>query len=420
MGVLERLRGLRHRPAAPHSASPALEGFVDERSVHHVAGWLMDPARPAAALGLAAVLQGSGEILARGVADQFKFGPSTQDKGMHGFYLTFPRRLRPEERDQVVVVPDEMTAPLLHAPYLSSAYEPVMLVAMDIVDNCNLRCPFCLYDYSAVHSTHFMTGETLAASIRFAPYTLVSNFWFSCLHEPTLHPRFLDFLDLVPRDDRRKVFFTTNLAKRMPRPYFERLADSGIANLNISIESLDPAVYERMRKGAKHRIFLENWDALIATHAQGKAPPFLRYIAMVYKSNLAEMPRLVAHLFSERRAGQVQLRFTFDVPFIAADFRAAEFLDDADWDWLVDQMSIYPAGKVEIVLPPRTDAATLKAPAQGVYLPGRYEFKLAYDGTLLVNRFWAVPYDGAMEDRVAEVNVRDIADPLDFIASLPR
>jgi hypothetical protein len=39
---------------------------------------------------------------------------------------------------------------------------------------------------------------------------------------------------------------------------------------------------------------------------------------------------------------------------------------------------------------------------------------------LLVNRFWAVPYDGAMEDRVAEVNVRDIADPLDFIASLPR
>jgi hypothetical protein len=140
---------------------------------------------------------------------------------------------------------------------------------------------------------------------------------------------------------------------------------------------------------------------------------------MVYKSNLAEMPHLVRHLIEQRRADEVQLRFTFDVPFIEKAFREAEFLDDADWDWLGEQMSVFPPGKVQIVLPPRAGAETT-GPSEGAFLQGRYEFKISCDGTLLVNRYWAVPYDGSTEDRVAETNLRDIADPLAFIAGLPR
>jgi MoaA/NifB/PqqE/SkfB family radical SAM enzyme len=419
MGLLNRLRSLRQSPAAIEKPRIPLEGYVDGLSCHHVAGWLSDPARPGATLRYTVMLRGTEEVIARGVADQFVFGPSNNGKGRHGFYAVFARVLREEERARVVVVPEDGVEALAPAPFMNTEYQPVMLAAMDIVDNCNLRCPFCLYDYSAVHSTNIMTEETIEAAIRFAPYTIDSNFWFSCLHEPTLHPRFLDFIDKVPAEYRRKVFFTTNLAKRMKLPYFERLADSGIANLNISVESLDPVIYERMRKGARHRIFMENWDALIQTHAQGKAPPFLRYIAMVYKSNLAEMPHLVRHLIEQRRADEVQLRFTFDVPFIEKAFREAEFLDDADWDWLVEQMSVFPPGKVQIVLPPRAGAETT-GPSEGAFLQGRYEFKISCDGTLLVNRYWAVPYDGSTEDRVAETNLRDIADPLAFIAGLPR
>src|SRR5262249_29256021 len=35
-------------------------------------------------------------------------------------------------------------------------------IALDIVNNCNLRCPFCLVDYSDVRKTELMTTETFA------------------------------------------------------------------------------------------------------------------------------------------------------------------------------------------------------------------------------------------------------------------
>jgi MoaA/NifB/PqqE/SkfB family radical SAM enzyme len=262
-----------------------------------------------------------------------------------------------------------------------------------------------------------MDEATFESMLRFMPYTLDSNFWFSCLHEPALHPDFAAYLDRVPRDLRRKVFFTTNLAKRMKPEYFRFLADGGFANINISIESLDAAIYERMRKGARQRIFLENWDALVAAFAAGAAPPFLRYIVMVYKSNLREIPALVEHLLEARRADEIQLRFTFDVPHIPQDFRDTEYVDDADWDWLAGQVAHHSAQKVQVIRPPAPPEEG--AAPNGVVLPGRFEFQTSWDGTIKVKRFWAVPFDTSGEAPVAEVNVKDIADPLAFFASLP-
>jgi molybdenum cofactor biosynthesis enzyme MoaA len=314
---------------------------------------------------------------------------------------------------------------LPRADYVEPSYRPLMLNAMDIVDNCNLRCPFCVFDYSKTFATHMMDEATFEAMLRFLPYTLDSNFWFSCLHEPTLHPDFTAFLDRVPRELRRKVFFTTNLAKRMKPEYFRFLADGGFANVNISIESLDPAIYERMRKGARHGIFMSNWDALIEAFSAGSAPPFLRYIVLVYRSNLAEIPALVDHLLNDRRADEIQLRFTFDVPHIPDAFRAAEYVDDAAWDWLAAQVAHHPAAKVQVIRP-AASAAEVAAPASdaapapaGIVLPGRFEFQTSWDGTIKVKRFWPVPYDVSGEPPVAEVNVKDITDPLAFFASLP-
>ena len=412
MSLISRIRALRR----PHTATPApaapaspYDGYVDELSAHHVAGWLTGPATPA----FEAVLP-TGERVAEGDADQFKFGPSHAGLGRHGFYARFRRTLTEAERSAVVVRPRGTAAPLPHADNISAQYTPVMLNAMDIVDNCNLRCPFCVFDYSRTFATNTMDEATIDAALRFLPYTLDSNFWFSCLHEPTLHPAFTDFLAKVPQALRRKIFFTTNLAKRMPPEYFVFLANGGFANVNISIESRDPDIYERMRKGARHRIFQANWDALITAFSAGKAPPFLRYIVMVYRSNLAEIPALVDYLLSERRADEIQLRFTFDVPHIPQEFRDAEYIDDAGWDWLAAQVSHHPAHKVQVIRPP----APLPADQGGVLLPGRFEFKMSWDGTLAIHRFWAVPFDNSGEPPVRTVNVKDVSDPLALFREL--
>jgi molybdenum cofactor biosynthesis enzyme MoaA len=411
MSMLGRIRAWgRPRQATPVPAAPPLfDGYVDELSIHHAAGWLTGPGTPR----IRAELAGSGEVLAEGPADQFKFGPSHAGLGRHGFYTLFNRTLSEAERARVVIrAPDG--SEIAHAETVSIAYQPVMLNAMDIVDNCNLRCPFCVYDYSKTFTTNVMDEATIEAALRFLPHVLDSNFWFSCLHEPALHPDFQAFLAKVPAEYRRKVFFTTNLAKRMPAEYFAFLADGGFANINISIESLEPTLYERMRKGARQRIFLENWNALIAAIENGKAPPFLRYIVMVYKSNLQEIPSLVDHLLSERRADEIQLRFTFDVPHIPQAFRDTEYVDNADWDWLAAQVAHHPPHKVQVIRPP---ADEVKAES-GVLMPGRFEFKTSWDGTLNIHRFWAVPFDTSGEPPVATVNVKDIGNPAEFLKSI--
>jgi hypothetical protein len=401
----------------------------------HASGWVRSLVRPEQRVDYEILLPDSGEILGRGCADQFGHGLAGAGvgDGAHAFWTRLSRPLDATERDRAVVRVAGHGQDLLRAPNLRTRHEPLLHVAMDVVDNCNLRCPFCLYDYEHTRTTHFMSAETLDAALRFLPYVRDGEFWFSCLHEPTLHPELTDFIDRVPAEYRKKLFFTTNLAKRMPVAYFDWLAGNGMHHVNVSIESRDPAVYERMRKGARHRIFQANWDLLVEALDRAPNPTPIRYIAMAYKSNLRELPGLARYLLAERRAAQFEIRYTFDVPYIPAEFRAAEFLDAADWAWLAAELADLPRDRLQLILPPHPAAAAVRdaayapagAPAGPVaagpdpmaVLPGRMMFRLSWDGTLkVVGVLAASRHDAAVDGVIATTNIRDIADPAAFFA----
>lgn len=333
-------------------------------------------------------------------------------------------------------------------------------IAMDIVDNCNLRCPFCLFDHAPVHKTNVMDDDTFARALRFLPYVGPEGLWMSCLHEPSMHPKLPDMIEYIPREHRHLMHYTTNLSRRMPARYYEVLANSGLANINVSIESRDPAIYERMRKGAKQRIFMENWEILLDAFAKGSAPPPLRYISMAYKSNYRELPDLIEWLRTERRAWKVEVRDTYVAPWIAQEFRDAEFLEREEWEWLRQQLAHYDPTEVTLCLPPdfdnesrpepvavsATDAAMeapaapsealielqavpadLPAPVEApvatsvekkkARVPGLLEGRILHDGTMIVIDSLAgnYPYHGV---EVARVNIRDIDDPEAFILGL--
>ncbi len=344
-------------PDAPRAAGGGpFQGYLDERSTHHVAGWLRDLSDPAHRLEDQVVLPGpDGErVLARGVADTY----STQlvqvgvGDGEYAFYACYPEPLTAAERDRVLVRPAGAAWQAAHAPEMVSEFLPVSHVALDLVDNCNLRCPFCVVDYAGVHRTNMMSEATFRSALRLIPYVTRGNFWLSCLHEPTLHPRLLDFIAMVPELYRDRLFFTTNLARRMPRDYFAALAELGMHHLNVSLESLDPALYERMRAGARHRIFQANWEMLLACFAAAARPPVLRYNIMAYRSNLAEIPGLVDLLLAGRMAGQVEIRHTFDEAHIPQDFREAEYLTTEEWAWLADALRHHDPARVLLLAPP--------------------------------------------------------------------
>lgn len=438
MYALRRLPPKRPLPVYPVPKlvhPPVHEGLIDELSDRHVSGWLWLPQQPDARPRFEVLLADTGEILARGLADQFadRLAALGKGDGAHGYYARLPRLLSSQQQEQLRVRAVGSAEMLWRATWLRREFNPLMHVAMDIVDNCNLRCPFCLYDYANTNATHMMEEATLQSALRFLPYTRDGEFWFSCLHEPTLHPRMTDFIDQVPLEYRRKVFFTTNLAKRMPAAYFAWLAGNGMHHINISIESRDPAIYERMRKGARHRIFMANWDALLEARSAGSAPPRLRYIMMAYKSNVREIPELAAYLLAERQASQVEVRYTYDVPHIPTEFKAAEYLEPHEWQWLREALAHHAQEQVELHAPP--GEATVAVPAagrageiplaprspadDGSVLPGRYMFRVSWDGTVRVQGILASSRGNEPDERqLAVLNIRDIHDPAQFIASL--
>lgn len=431
---------------APLERAETFQGYVDERSVNHVAGWVRNRFNHEERVMVEVVsISPNGEhVIARGEANQFRSVLAHQLIGdaCYGFRFVFEEPVSERERDAIIVRPSRNGKPLELAPNLITTSEIINFVAIDIVNNCNLRCPFCLFNYAQTRTTKYMSDEIFDSALRLLPYVHEAGFWLSCLHEPSLNPNFLRFIDRVPLQWRHKLMFTTNLAKRMPDSYYEALANSGVYHINLSLESLTPHVYEKFRKGARWRIFQENWDRLVMAWKGASTPPRLRYIAMAYKSNLAEIPSLVKYLREERLAWQIEIRHTFDVAHIPADFAASEYLEPAEWGWLVEQLACYPAGDVLVAPPPASSqsptnkAASAQFPSPDVVLGGPSEtFPLATQATppgshILIPEMplnMSIEWDGEviisdkMDDsrisnRLAVTNIKEMENPLSYLA----
>jgi len=88
-------------------------------------------------------------------------------------------------------------------------YKKYDFLAIDIVNGCNLRCPFCINDWSRIGKNEPMDVQLFRKKI--VPlFDLVKegpHIYLSCLFEPTIHPHFWDFIEAVPQRHRKNNFF---------------------------------------------------------------------------------------------------------------------------------------------------------------------------------------------------------------------
>jgi len=216
------------------------------------------------------------------------------------------------------------------------------LLALDVVNTCNLRCPFCLVDYSQARKTEPMDADIFRRLLPLAEFVPEAGFFLSCLHEPTLHPNFEQLLSMVPRRLGEKFFFTTNLARPLSDETFHAWAASGIRHINISFDSMNPDLVAVLRKFAKWEVFEDNLKRLAAVFRTHADAPKIRYITMAFQSNLREIPNIVRRCHEDFLSFENEIRYTFDYGHISDDFRRKEYLRKEHWDILTEALRSLP------------------------------------------------------------------------------
>ncbi|MCU0292137.1 MAG: radical SAM protein [Thermoanaerobaculaceae bacterium] len=207
---------------------------------------------------------------------------------------------------------------------------PIEFMALDITNTCNLRCPFCFNDFAAVGPRAFMSRQTFEKALALLP--LVSGrVFFSCLFEPTIHPAFVDLLEMIPPKLQPKVFFTTNLAAPLDDEALCRLSRLRLAFINVSVDSFDPAVYPVLRRGGQLERYLSNFERLAETLAKAPNPPPLHAVTMALRPNRAEIPRLVERCARDFGVVAHEVRYAYANPFTPPEWKRENLLTSEDW-----------------------------------------------------------------------------------------
>ncbi len=144
------------------------------------------------------------------------------------------------------------------------------------------------------------------------------------------------------------------------------------------------------------------------------------------------------YLRAERLPWQVEVRHTYNALHIPRDFRTSEFLKNADWAWLGDQLGGYAVNEVMLIAPPELGmdaepevddalptitvepaepaaAAPVDVAASERRLTQPFNLQIEWDGKLVVYGKWNNPPE---LKKFAVTNINDLAAPYEFLMSL--
>ncbi len=118
---------------------------------------------------------------------------------------------------------------------------------VSLTDKCNLRCVYCMPEQMVfrpneelLSEDEFVTVLQAASAMGFDKFRLTGG-------EPTVHPGVVRITQEIAKlPTTREIAMTTNglKLKRLAQP----LKDAGMARVNISIDSLDPAKFKRITR----------------------------------------------------------------------------------------------------------------------------------------------------------------------------
>lgn len=156
------------------------------------------------------------------------------------------------------------------------------------IGRCNLACRMCTVNHRGDEVAE-LPLERYLAWLDELPQ--LEELHLQGLGEPMLHPRFFEMVEIAAARGIR-VSANTNLTLLTPERA-RRCAESGLAQLSVSLDGASAAVYESVRRGASFAKVLRNLDRLVAARDAAGGRPEVRGVMVLMRSNLPELPALV-------------------------------------------------------------------------------------------------------------------------------
>jgi len=178
---------------------------------------------------------------------------------------------------------------LVCAALLEDTAHPTFVVEVTTV--CNLKCMGCVrtirMNERGWENGH-MSLETFARVVAHLPPAC--NVVLQGVGEPTLTPRFSEFVRCARKSGSILGIHTTTNGLATAPEYFAELVDCGLTSLSISIDSMDPVTASKVRSGTE----VDRLDRLLRYITKLALP--LNIAVVVSRFNVHEIPELLTTL----------------------------------------------------------------------------------------------------------------------------
>ena len=170
-----------------------------------------------------------------------------------------------------------------------------MVILLDLIDHCNLRCVMC------PHLSHFERPASRLSMEAFerlaqAVFPITRQINLSCGYEPFILKNIADYVAVTRRYEIPFVYLTTN-ATLLNRPNCEQLVAAGLPCLAVSIDGATRETYESIRVRAHFDRLIENLRTLIQVKTEmHSSSPTIQFNYVLMEETIAEATMLVERM----------------------------------------------------------------------------------------------------------------------------
>ena len=153
---------------------------------------------------------------------------------------------------------------------------------ISLIDKCNFRCQYCMpegtkFDYALNHE--LLTNKEILTLLRrvfiplgFSKFRLTGG-------EPLLRPGLVDLVaEITALPETEDLALTTNafLLEDLAQPLYS----AGLRRINISLDSLDPATFDRITGNKGRSRWQQTWQGIQTAHQVGFNPLKLNVVVI--------------------------------------------------------------------------------------------------------------------------------------------